>query len=125
MDHSRYLAYRSVTRALERMPEWLVDDPVRERLRDIAEALLLTTDAEEAENRRTDAAVALSLLVGQRLCDDAWADALWNEISDCGPRIDLGASNFIRFGCAASHCAHRDPRRRADVFRRAARVRTA
>src|SRR5205085_4488133 len=96
MDHSRYLAYRSVTRALERMPEWLVDDPVRERLRDIAEALLLTTDAEEAENRRTDAAVALSLLVGQRLCDDAWADALWNEISDCGPRTETVAPRRAR-----------------------------
>jgi hypothetical protein len=85
MDHSRYLAYRSVTRALDRMPEWLLDAHERERLRDTAEALLLTSDVEEAERLRRDAALALSLLVGQRRCDDAQADALWNEISDCGP----------------------------------------
>ena len=44
MDHSRYLAYRSVARSLDRMPEWLLDSHERERLRDTAEALLLTTD---------------------------------------------------------------------------------
>jgi hypothetical protein len=85
MDHSRYLAYRSVKRSLERMPEWLLGADEVERLRDTAEALLLTSEADEGEHLRRDAAVALSLLVGQRRCDDAWADALWQEISDCGP----------------------------------------
>jgi hypothetical protein len=96
MDHARYLAYRSVTRALDRSPEWLLDSHERERLRDTAEALLLTTDVEEAERLRRDAAVALSLLVGQRRCDDAHADALWKEISDCGPRLPPGASRRAR-----------------------------
>jgi hypothetical protein len=91
MDHSRYLAYRSVVRALDRMPEWRLDAHERERLRDTAEALLLTNDVDEAERLRRDAALALSLLVGQRRCDDAQADALWNEIADCGPR-DVRAS---------------------------------
>jgi hypothetical protein len=90
MDHSRYLAYRSVTRALDRMPEWLLDAHERERLRDTAEALLLTSDVEEAERLRRDAALALSLLVGQRRCDDAQADALWDEIADCGPSDPAG-----------------------------------
>src|SRR5437764_1158385 len=54
MDHSRYLAYRSVGRSLDRTPEWLVDDSIRDRLQDIAEALLLTSDAEDAEHRRRD-----------------------------------------------------------------------
>src|SRR3954451_4543740 len=96
MDHSRYLAYRSVTRSLDRLPEWLLDSHERERLRDTAEALLLTTDAEDAERLRRDAALALSLLVGQRRCDDARADALWKEISDCGPPDALGMSRRER-----------------------------
>jgi hypothetical protein len=86
MDHSRYLAYRSVGRSLNRTPEWLVDDSIRDHLQDIAEALLLTSDGEDAEHLRRDAALALSLLVGQRRCEDLWADTLWQEISDCGPR---------------------------------------
>ena len=96
MDRARYLAYRSATRSLDRMPEWLLDAHERERLRDTAEALLLTTDADEAERLRRDAAVALSLLVGQRRCDDAQADALWSEISACGPRDPLGATRRPR-----------------------------
>ena len=96
MDHSRYLAYRSVTRALDRMPEWLLDAHERERLRDTAEALLLTSDVEEAERLRRDAALALSLLVGQRRCDDVQADALWAEIADCGPRDRLGMTRRER-----------------------------
>jgi hypothetical protein len=96
MDHSRYLAYRSAARSLARTPEWLLDDHERERLRDTAEALLLTTDLEEAERLRGDVALALSLLVGQRRCDDAHADALWNEISDCGPHDPLGATRRRR-----------------------------
>ena len=96
MDHSRYLAYRSATRSLDRMAEWRLDHHERERIRDTAEALLLTTDAEEAERLRRDAAVALSLLVGQRRCDDACADALWNEISDCGPDPPHGATRRSR-----------------------------
>ena len=96
MDHSRYLAYRSTLRSLERMPEWLLDGHERERLRDTAEALLLTHDLEEAERLRRDAALALSLLVGQRRYDDARADALWNEIADCGPRDRLGTARRDR-----------------------------
>jgi hypothetical protein len=96
MDHSRYLAYRSVARSLDRMPEWLLDSHERERLRDTAEALLLTTDVEDAERLRRDAAVALSLLVGQRRCDDVEADALWDEIADCGPRGPIGVSRRER-----------------------------
>ena len=96
MDHSRYLAYRSATRSLERTPEWVLDEHERERLRDTAEGLLLTSDTDEAERLRGDAAVALSLLVGQRRGDDAWADALWNEISGSGPRDPLRTSRRAR-----------------------------
>jgi hypothetical protein len=96
MDHSRYLAYRSVTRTLDRMPEWLLDAHERERLRDTAEGLLLTSDLDEAERLRRDAALALSLLVGQRRCDDARADAVWREISDCGPHAPGGVSRRSR-----------------------------
>jgi hypothetical protein len=96
MDHSRYLAYRSAARSLDRTPEWRLDDHERERLRDTAEALLLTTDLEEAERLRRDAALALSLLVGQRRCDDVRADALWHEISDCGPDDPLGTTRRRR-----------------------------
>lgn len=81
MNHGRYLAYRSATRSLER----LLDHHERERLRDTAEALLLTSDPDEAEPLRGDVAMALSLLVGQRRLDDLAADALWCEICDCGP----------------------------------------
>ena len=96
MDHSRYLAYRSAMHSLERTPEWVLDEHERERLRDTAEGLLLTSDADDAERLRSDAAVALSLLVGQRRGDDAWADALWREISDSGPRDPLGATRRAR-----------------------------
>lgn len=96
MDHSRYLAYRSVGRSLERTPEWLLEESIREHLRDIAEALLLTSDGEEAEHLRGDAALALSLLVGQRRCEDLWADALWQEISDCGPHGAPGSGRRAR-----------------------------
>ncbi|MEA2435516.1 MAG: hypothetical protein QOF65_72 [Thermoleophilaceae bacterium] len=96
MDHSRYLAYRSATRSLDGTPEGVLDEYERERLRDTAEGLLLTCDRDEAERLRCDAAVALSLLVGQRRCDDAWADGLWNEISDSGPRDPLRASRRAR-----------------------------
>ena len=85
MNHTRYLAFRSATRTLERTPDWLLDAHERERLRDIAEALLLTPDGDEAERLRRDAALALSLLVGQQRLDDARADALWRQISGCGP----------------------------------------
>ena len=96
MDHSRYLAYRSLKGTLDRTPEWLFDRHERERLRDTAEALLLTSDLDEAERLRRDAALALSLLVGQRRCDDSRADALWSEISDCGPLAPGGASRRSR-----------------------------
>jgi hypothetical protein len=96
MDHSRYLAYRSAMRSLERTPEWVLDEHERERLRDTAEGLLLTCDADDAERLRSDAAVALSLLVGQRRGDDAWADALWREIADSGPRDPRGATRRAR-----------------------------
>ena len=96
MDHSRYLAYRATLRSLERMPEWLLDNHERERLRDTAEALLLTKDLEEAERLRRDAALALSLLVGQRRYDDARADTLWHAIADCGPRDPLGMTRRDR-----------------------------
>src|SRR3954468_7213082 len=96
MDHARYLAYRSTLRSLERMPEWLLASHERERLRDTAEALLLTNDLEEAERLRRDAALALSLLVGQRRYDDARADAVWSEISDCGPPAPAGVARRSR-----------------------------
>ena len=96
MDHSRYLAFRSVGRSLDRTPEWLLDDAVREQLQDIAEALLLTSDREEAEGLRRDAALALSLLVGQRRCEDLWADTLWQELSDCGPHDALAPARRPR-----------------------------
>ena len=85
MNHARHLSYRSVLRSLAGTPEWLLDRHERERLRDMAEALLLTTDIEEAESLRRDAALALSLLVGQKRWDDRRADRLWHDISDCGP----------------------------------------
>jgi hypothetical protein len=99
MDHSRYLAYRATARALDRAPEWQLDSHERERLRDLAEALLLTAAADDAERLRRDAALALSLLVGQRRLDDARADALWRDISDCGPP-DPGGS-FARSSALA------------------------
>jgi hypothetical protein len=73
MDHTRYLAYKSAVRALGRLPEGVLDDHERERLRDNAEPL------------RRDAGLALSLLVGQRRWDDLTADVMWHAISDCGP----------------------------------------
>ena len=85
MNQTRHSYYRSVLRSLAGTPEWLLDQHERERLRDMAEALLLTNDTEEAESLRRDAALALSLLVGQKRWDDARADRLWHDISDCGP----------------------------------------
>jgi hypothetical protein len=82
MNHERYLAYRSTARSLARLP---LDDHERERLRDTAEGLLLTTEPDDAEPLRSDAALALSLLVGQRRLDDLSADVLWHAISECGP----------------------------------------
>jgi hypothetical protein len=95
MDHSRYLAYRSVERSLRRTPEWLLSPAERERLRDVAEALLLTTEPDDAERLRRDAAFALALLVAQKRCDDAAADALWDEICDCGPRWSFEATRRV------------------------------
>ena len=57
-------------RALELDCPCRCDPQERERLRDTAEGLLLTTDPDEAEPLRRDAAVALSLLVGQRRFGD-------------------------------------------------------
>jgi hypothetical protein len=92
MDHGRYLAYKSVLRSLDREPATVLDPHERERLRDTAEALLLTTDSDDAERLRRDAALALSLLVGQARWDDPSADALWRHISDCGPRDPLSTA---------------------------------
>jgi hypothetical protein len=89
MDHSRYLAYRSARRAVDRMPDWQLDVHDRDRFNDMAEGLLLARDEEEAERLRRDVAVALSLLVGQRRLTDARADALWRQISGCGPAEPL------------------------------------
>ena len=85
MNHTRHLSYRSVLRTLAGTPEWLLDRHERERLRDLAEGLLLTSDGEEAHSLRRDAALALSLLVGQKRWHEARADRLWEDISDCGP----------------------------------------
>jgi hypothetical protein len=82
MDYTRYLAYRSIERSLAHVP---LDAGERERLRDTAEGLMLARDLDEAECLRGDAAVALSLLVGQRRCGDELADVLWHAILDCGP----------------------------------------
>jgi len=82
MDHSRYLAYRAIERSIAPLP---LEPQERERLRDTAEGLLLTRDPDEAERLRRDAAMALSLLVGQRRCGDWLADVLWEGICDCGP----------------------------------------
>jgi hypothetical protein len=82
MDHSRYLAYRAIERSIEPLP---LDPKERERLRDLAEGLLLTSEPDEAERLRRDAAMALSLLVGQQRCGDWLADVLWEGICDCGP----------------------------------------
>jgi hypothetical protein len=82
MDYSRYLAYRSVERSLAHVP---LEAGERELLRDMAEGLLLARDLDEAERLRSDAAMALSLLVGQRRCGDQLADVLWHAVSDCGP----------------------------------------
>lgn len=88
MDRPRYLAYKTVQHALDGADAWLLDVHERERLRDIAEALLLTpaTDEEDAERLRRDAALALSLLVGQKRITDVEADTLWHAIADSGPR---------------------------------------
>lgn len=87
MDHQRYMAYRSLEQALDETPPWQLDPHERERLRDTAEALLLTRadSDDDAERLRRDAALALSMLVGQRRCDDARADRLWEAICGCGP----------------------------------------
>jgi hypothetical protein len=89
MDHDRYLAYKSVLRSLERAPAAALDVHERERLRDTAEALLLNSDVDDAERLRRDAALALSMLVGQGRCDDLQADMLWSSMSDCGPSDPL------------------------------------
>jgi len=96
MDSSRYLAYKSALRALERMDFELLDDHERERLRDTAEALLLTRDPEDAEPLRRDAAIALSLLVLQRRWDALSADVMWHAISDCGPPDAVASAPRLR-----------------------------
>ncbi len=93
MDYSRYLAYRSIERSLGHLP---LDAGERERLRDTAEGLLLARDLDEAECLRDDAAMALSLLVGQRRCGDELADVLWHAIVDCGPPDSLEPSRRPR-----------------------------
>jgi hypothetical protein len=93
MDHSRYLAYRAVERSIERLP---LDPQERDRLRDTAEGLLLTRDPDDAERLRRDAAMALSLLVGQQRCGDWLADVLWEGICDCGPPGWLGPAHRPR-----------------------------
>jgi hypothetical protein len=85
MDAPRYFAYRDVQRKLAGAG---LDEHERERLRDIGEGLLLTRDpySEEADSLRSDAALALSMLVGQKRLSDVEADVLWRTIADCGPR---------------------------------------
>jgi hypothetical protein len=96
MTHERYLAYKSAQRAFERLPVGLLDEHERERLRDTAEGLLLTTDPDDAEPLRRDAAVALSLLVVQRRWDGMTADVMWHAISDCGPPAGDGSVRGVR-----------------------------
>ena len=87
MDYARYVAFKSVRRALARVPDDMLDAHERERLRDTAEALLLTSDPDEVEPLRSDAAIALSLLVIQRRWDELTADVMWHAICDCGPPV--------------------------------------
>jgi hypothetical protein len=96
MDNRRYLAYKSALRALERKDSELLDGHERERLRDTAEALLLTSDPDDAEPLRRDAAIALSLLVLQRRWDALSADVMWHAISDCGPRDAVASVPRLR-----------------------------
>jgi hypothetical protein len=96
MTYARYLAYKSALRAFDRVPDGLLDQHERERLRDTAEALLLTADPEDAEPLRRDAALALSLLVGQRRWDDLSADVMWHAIADCGPPATDGDVRGVR-----------------------------
>ena len=100
MDGARLSAYRAAQRSLALRP---LDPHERERLRDVAEALLLTRagDAEDAERLRRDAALALSLLVGQRRIDDESADRIWTTISDCGPQPAVLARRPRRDGVFA------------------------
>jgi hypothetical protein len=99
MNHERFLAYRSAARSLGRLP---LDHHERERLRDTAEALLLTTEPDDAGPLRTDASLALSLLVGQRRLDDLSADIMWREIADCGPAGIQGTRRARRVSFAGS-----------------------
>ena len=94
MDYSRYLAYRAALDTIERAPG--LDRHERARLRDTAEALLLTNDPEDADAHRSDAAMALSLLVLLRRWDRLSADALWHEIVDCGPPHSSDAHPLTR-----------------------------
>jgi hypothetical protein len=53
----------------------------------MGEGLLLAREGEleDADELETNAALALSLLVGTGHLTDPEADALWQRMSDCGP----------------------------------------
>lgn len=85
MTHSRYRAYRRISRELDLLSCEALADPERELLRDAAEGLLLARTLEEVEELRARVALALSLLVGLGRWSDAAADEIWGRILACGP----------------------------------------
>ena len=87
MTSQRLSAYNDLKRALQRMADGRLDAETVELLRDMAEGLLLARDGEldEAEELETNAALALSLLVGTHHLSDTEADRLWQRMSGCGP----------------------------------------
>jgi hypothetical protein len=94
MTSQRLLAYKSLRRSLGRVSETRLDAETTELLRDMGEGLLLARDGEleEAEELETNAALALSLLVGTGHLTDPEADALWHRMSDCGPLAGRGSA---------------------------------
>ena len=91
MTDSRYTAYRRVRTKLGVLSTEVELCP-EERLLfdDCAEGLLLARAGEEDEVRslRLKAAIGLSLLVGSGRVTSAEADALYEQITYCGPAVE-------------------------------------
>jgi hypothetical protein len=94
MTSQRLLAYKGLKRSLMRIGESRLDAETVELLRDMGEGLLLMRAGalDDAEEIETNAALALSLLVGTGHLTDPEADALWQRLSDCGPNGRVGSA---------------------------------
>lgn len=108
MNPERHAAYRRFLSIVERLGSDRLGAETVERLRDVAEGLLLARQDGDADELERHASMLLSGLVADGRSTDRWADRLWCELAACGPNPPVGRNmRFVRDPAIAG----RDPSR--------------